>query len=227
MEHKTVSHFVFEYGYDHSLDHMDTRSARNGEVCAYCGNPYKQMVSMSQFELTRYTNWHLHKERNSKLFCLPCAFVLRTDDFRRKATIVSTAGLHFYQRKFPQDWELLRTTIFYESPEPPFIICVPSDYRKHIVLRSKINYKQTDFHIQFGEDSIVVHSWVHKSIYEAVKLLYELGATQNQIWQKNYVGNLNSPPSKLDQLEQVISPWRYSSLLLFILDLARPMGKEE
>jgi hypothetical protein len=137
MEHKTVSHFVFEYGYDHSLDHMDFRSARNGEVCAYCGNPYKQMVSMSQLELTRYTNWHLHKDRNSKLFCLPCAFVLRTDDFRRKATIVSTTGLHFYQRKFPKDWELLRTT----SPHLLFVSLLITENILFCVVRSITNQR--------------------------------------------------------------------------------------
>jgi CRISPR type IV-associated protein Csf1 len=227
MEHKTVSHFVFEYGYDQSLDHMDSRSARNGEVCAYCGNPFKQMVSMSQFELARYTNWHLHKERNSKLFCLPCAFLLRTDDFRRKALIVTTEGVHFFQRKSPQDWELLTKYIFYVPPKPPFIICVPSDYRKHIVLRTKINYKQTDFHVQFGEDAIPVRPFIHKNVYETVKLLYETGTKQNQIWHKAYSGITKTPSIKLDQLEQVIAPWRHTSLLFFILEFARPMVKEE
>src|SRR5690348_9622645 len=101
---------------------MDSRSPEKGEVCAYCGHSYKQMISMNQFELTRHNNLYLHKERNSKLFCLPCAFLLRTDDFRRKALIVTTEGILFFQRKFLLDWEHLIQFIFYAPPKPPFII---------------------------------------------------------------------------------------------------------
>jgi CRISPR type IV-associated protein Csf1 len=185
------------------------------------------MVAMSQFELARYNNWHLHKEKNSKLFCLPCAFLLRTDDFRRKALIVTSEGVHFFQRKTSEDRELLAKLIVYAPPQPPFIICIPSDYRKHIVLRAKINYKQEEFQVQFGEDAIIVHPFVHKNVYEAVKLLYEAGAAQNQIWHKTYPGKINIHPSKLEQLEDFIAPWRNSSLLFFILELAKPAIEEE
>lgn len=171
------------------------------------------MVSFRQFELARYNNWHLHKERNSRLFCLPCAFVLRTDDFRRKALVVTTEGIHFFQRKSPQDRELLTNLIFYTPPKPPFIICVPSDYRKHIVLRTRINYKQTDFQIQYGEDAVYIHPDDHKRVFEAVKLMYETGTAPKQIWNTPY--------------EPLLASWLHSPLLSFIFELAKPMMKEE
>lgn len=215
---KSISHFIFPFLKNNELDEIRNKSTQlKGGICAYCGNGFNQMVSMNRLELARYTDWHLHKGRKSKHFCLPCITILRINDFRRKAVIVDQDGIQFLQMNHPQDRSILIQSIFYTPPKPPFAICLPSDYRKHFVLRTKLNYCPFQFHVQFGEESVSIAPSIHQTIFEAAEQLYTTGSSTNQIWLKTYRSNNDH------RFEQFIAPWRPSSLLLLILKLAKPI----
>ncbi|MBP3966105.1 hypothetical protein [Paenibacillus lignilyticus] len=199
-------------------------SPHTGEVCAYCGNRFESMVPMKQLELSRYTDWHLHQARTSVLFCLPCTTVLRTDDFRRKAVVACANAVRFLTVAEPNDRETLIRSLFYTPPPPPFAISIPSDYRKHITLRAKVNYDQSQFYVQFGEHSVLLIPALHRKVYETSKALIRSGVSSVQIERGTYAqGNSQ-------QYESCLASYRPSPVLRLVLELAKfdhPHWKEQ
>jgi CRISPR type IV-associated protein Csf1 len=217
--HTCVSHFIFEHYGSYAIDRFASHIVpTTGDVCAYCGNAFNRMVLIKRLEMGRYTDWHLHKDRRSMYFCLPCAYILRTDEFRRQAVIASKAGIQFLQHRSPADRKALVKSIFFSPPEPPFVISIPTDYRKHILLRSSLNYSKSEYHVQFGEEAVAVAPAVHQTVFQAVHALYQAGRTEAQIQRKSYLAD--------DLWEEVIAPWRHSSLLSLALELAKQMDEE-
>lgn len=215
----SVSHYIFTH-----LDSQGISIAAGPKegagICAYCGNSFHRMVPMNRLELGRYTDWHLHRDRKSKYMCLPCVSILRNDDFRRKAVIADRDSIRFLRANQPQDREVLIRSIFYTPPQPPFVICLPSDYRKHIVLRAELNYSRSEFRVQFGELSAAVVPAIHHTVFEAAERLYKAGATAQQIAQKTYRAEAGH------SAEPFLAPWRPSPILLLVLHLAKPVGTE-
>lgn len=218
-EHTCVSHFIFELYGSGEIDRFASETvSRTEDVCAYCGNDFGHMVSIKRLEMGRYTDWDLHKERRSMHFCLPCVLILRTDEFRRKSVIASNAGIQFLQLRESADQKALAQSIFFSPPQPPFIISVPTDYRKHIVLRTSLNYSRSEFDVQFGEETVTVAPDVHQTVFEAVHTLYQAGITEVQIRRKTYRAD--------HRLEEKIAPWRPSPLLDLVLALSKPIKNE-
>lgn len=218
---KSVSHFIFEHLKNKQHESFASNIPKAGDVCAYCGHPFYQMVSMSRLELGRYMDWSHHKQRESKCFCLPCVAVLRCDDFRRKAVIASSNGIQFLRSSDAQDRSVLIQSIFYIPPEPPFIISIPTDFRKHLLLRANLNYSRSEFQVQFGEHWAAVAPALHQTLYQAVEQLFKGGITSTQILQRTY---------RIEQflpLERIIAPWRPSALLLLVIELAKPVKAKE
>lgn len=159
------------------------------EVCAYCGSSFDSMVTMKQLELSRYTDWHLHQARTSESFCLPCVTVLRTEDYRRKAVIAQAKAVQFLTRAEPRDRATLIQSLFYSPPLPPFAISIPTDYRKHIMLRARLNYDRSQFHVQYGEHSVLLIPASHRNVYETVERM-----VQSRTSRASYVSALRPSP---------------------------------
>ncbi|SFS87952.1 hypothetical protein [Paenibacillus sp. BC26] len=199
-------------------------SPRECEVCAYCGNRFESMVPMKQLELSRYTDWHLHQARTSALFCLPCTTVLRTDAFRRKAVVAGTNAVRFLTVADPKDRETLVRSLFYTPPRPPFATSIPSDYRKHITLRAKLNYDQSQFYVQFGEHSVLLIPALHRNVYESANALIRSGVSSVQIERGTYAQGSSQ------HYESCLSSYRPSPVLRLVLELSKfdhPHWKEQ
>ncbi|KIL36971.1 hypothetical protein SD71_04535 [Cohnella kolymensis] len=135
---------------------------------------------------------------------------MRSDVFRKKDIVASPAGVELLQRKFSEDRQRLINIIFRDIPEPPFIICIPLDYRKHIMPAARINYDRNEFHIQYGEYSVCVQPSRHTPMFQEVSRLYSEGCTRQQIWN-----------SAFRHFRTGLSEYHPSSLLLLLLELAR------
>ncbi|AZN40342.1 hypothetical protein [Paenibacillus albus] len=212
----SLSRLVFDIFRNADLEQRLRLTSPNvGEVCAYCGKSFGSMVSMKQLELSRYTDWHLHQVRTSESFCLPCITVLRTDDFRRKAVIAEAGAIQFLTMAEPPDRESLIRSLFYSPPSTPFAISIPSDYRKHILLRAKLNYDRSQFYVQFGEQSVLLIPDLHRNVYESVRLLMQAGISAIQIERGTYAQR-NHPNN-----ESFLSSLRTSPLLALVLELTK------
>ncbi|WP_308633950.1 hypothetical protein [Paenibacillus silvisoli] len=191
----SVSRLVFHNFRNAELERrLRLTSPQEGDVCAYCGNKFDFMVPMKQLELSRYTDWHLHQARTSVLFCLPCATILRTDDFRRKAVVADSKTVRFLTMAEPSDREALIQSLFYTPPDPLFAISIPSDYRKHIMLRAKLNFVRSQFYVQFGEHAVLLMPDVHRNVYESVKALIQSGASSAQIVRGTSISSIRPSP---------------------------------
>ncbi|SEN04862.1 hypothetical protein [Paenibacillus sp. OV219] len=211
-----LSRLVFDIFRNADLERrLRLTSPHEEEVCAYCGNRFDFMVPMKQLELSRYTDWHLHQVRTSESFCLPCITVLRTDDFRRKAVIAEARAVQFLTMAEPRDRESLIQSLFYSPPSTPFAISIPSDYRKHIMLRAKLNYDRSQFYVQFGEQSVLLIPDLHRNVYESVRLLKQAGISAVQIERGTYA------QCYLQNNESFLSSIRPSPLLSLVLELTK------
>jgi hypothetical protein len=211
-----VSRFIFRNYRNLQLEsQLLITSPAIGEVCAYCGYSFERMVPMKQLELSRYTDWGLHKARASRSLCLPCTTVLRTDEFRRRAVVAGGKSIQFLSPGKEQERGLLVQSIFYHPPEPPFVISVPADYRKHIVLRGEINYNRSEFSVQYGEHPVSIVPALHLPVYETVQYMIQSGASAGQIERGDY------GQSGFHSYDSIVEPYRPSPLLSLIIELNR------
>lgn len=223
MNQSLASHVVSHFVYPHLDEYTEFKTVEQNisSVCTYCGHSFPKMIPLKEFNLDRYTNWDLHKEAASQYFCLPCAIILKQEDFRRKEVVATAGGIQFYSRKHKDDRHYIIQKLFYEPLEPPFILSIPEDFKKHIFLRSKVNYNHEEFYVQFGENGIIIQPEIHRPVFEAISTLRNNGAAPIQI-ERNIYSKKIYELNQFQELNEIIEPWRNTLEMNLFLLLSRP-----
>ncbi len=188
--------------------------------CACCGMTYGRVTAISELRMDRYNHWHWHKDRNSGVICVPCAYVLRTEDFRRKDWVADPEGVRFFRRKEPGEKQALMKAVFLQPPAPPFAIAVTPDFRKHMALRTQLNYFTDVYSVQYGEYSVHLQRGQARALLEAAAVVRRAGASRQDILRGRLDPLLRGRVAGIDRMESMLAEIRPSPLLSLILEFA-------
>ncbi|HUC92081.1 MAG TPA: hypothetical protein VMS09_08645 [Paenibacillus sp.] len=188
--------------------------------CACCGMTYGRVTAISELRMDRYNHWHWHKDRNSGVICVPCAYVLRTEDFRRKDWVADPEGVRFFRRKEPGEKQALMNAVFLEPPARPFAIAVTPDFRKHMALKTPLNYVADVFSVQYGEYTVQLERSQAIALLEAAAAVRRAGASAPDILRGRLEPSLREKIAGIDRMESMLAAIRPSPLLSLILEFA-------
>lgn len=160
-----------ELVYFSNFDVGETRDTEKGaegvdRQCCLCGNENK-CIERKKYISSSFTNFDYFKAPLSDYLCHICCFSLQRIFTR---TSFFCDGVKFLKL----DRKNIYKKMFGEISCNPFIFCVTTTYKKHLIFKTRINVNSKKFYIQFDEMGIIVEPEKHKEYFLAIEELYTL-----------------------------------------------------
>lgn len=183
-----------------------------GSRCCLCGQEITGGVALKNAVSANFNNYDLFAAPESGFMCAPCAYTL-SQELRRTSYICTE---HEY---IPLKREEIAEHLF-APPDEPFIFCVTSSYKKHLILRAVVNYGG-EYSVVFDDMTVLLRQQ-DRQIFDAMSELYSV-FTKDEIKTGDYKLHRLKKVNlvRFEMLEAFICGYRGTpgfSLMLYVLN---------
>jgi len=190
-------------------------------TCACCGRSIERGIKLKKVVSSAFTGW---SEFRGDYVCEACAHLLGGElaTNLRKTSFIATT-----MRLIPFKNTDLAHYLFC-PPDPPFVFCITTSFKKHNAYRAVLNYSREKYTIRWEDNIVDFERNVLAPIFASMVRLYYAGFSKQEI----EVGHI-SFKRVMDfgihawrREESIIAPFR-GSLVFGLLIHALPSAKRE
>lgn len=195
---------------------------RERTTCCICNNKISEGYKRKDIVSRDFNDFDYFS--SSPLICLPCAFCIRTPMLRRTSFIAT-------QDKFiPLKRDELEEYLF-SPPDPPFVFCITSSYKKHLSFKAEVNFSSDIFSIRYDDNNILFSRKEMRGYYNILEELYEIfSKTEIKIGNYSQARILKFGLERWRTLEYIIKEIRGAlpfELLLYVLNRSKSNERDK
>lgn len=137
-------------------------------ICMMCGSEVFGGIKSKKILGSNFTNTDICADLNSPYLCKYCAYSLKYDVFRKKNLLISEKGQVILTKNDLENY------IFEldKHVEGEFIFCVTQSFKKHNVIRAKVNIDPSYYFIRLEEEEFIINVSEHKEVYKVLNDMY-------------------------------------------------------
>jgi CRISPR type IV-associated protein Csf1 len=186
-------------------------------ICAFCGIELTEGIKLKDSVSDVFTNFDCLIDINASHVCIACHVCLKEAKLRRYNFIATPESIKYFKR---DELELL----LFNPPEPPFVMAVTINSKKHMSFKARVNYSSKLYYIQKEDEQILFSPEKYKGIFAVMKRLYNFHS-KIAIETRNYQQNLirKQGLKEFVECESYITGYRGSqqfNLLLYAMNMS-------
>lgn len=203
------------------LDNLEKIKKDN---CFLCGKEITEGVKKKTVLSGNFTNFDICKNLEGEYFCKECCYCIKNADLRKNNIIACKNKLYLLKKNDLENY-LFNLDKFVEGE---FIVCVTQSFKKHNVIRAKVNTSTSKFYIRMEDDEFLFNVPVSKEVYDKLNEAY-LFFTKEELESGDYkIYNIEKfGLSKFYKCEEIFKKYRGTSQFSFLIYILNSERRNE
>ena len=138
------------------------------DTCFLCGKEITKGVKVKKILSSNFTNFDICNNIQKEYICNECAYCIKNADLRKFNIIASKDNIYLLKKN---DLEGYLFNL-YRYIEGEFIVCITQSFKKHNVIRAKVNTNPNIFYIRQEADEYSFNATELKEVYKKLNEAY-------------------------------------------------------